>query len=128
MSAQAAMARRKRSDAQTPRKVNLRSERLRTFDPEIIPLLRADLAKAHGKPEPSEPSVMEFIEQFFDEIHQLRVAKFPWDTIHQRISKYTDCSSRTLQSYYNVLAQQRGLATEPTRRGRPKKVRRRKTA
>lgn len=49
------------SAERTSRKANLRSERLRTFDPEIIALIRADLAKAH------------------------------------------DCSTRTLQSYYNVL-------------------------
>jgi hypothetical protein len=102
-------AAKRKTTSRSPRRVSPRSERLRMFDPDIIPLIRADIEAAHGKPEPAEPSVMEFIDQFFDEIHQLREKKYPWDTIHERISKYADCSARTLQSYYNIIAQKRGL-------------------
>jgi hypothetical protein len=128
MRARAATATLKHPAERTPRKVDPRSQRLRTFDPEIVPLVRADLVKAHGKPEPAEPSVMEFIEQFFDEIHRLRAARVPWDAIHERISKYMDCSARTLQAYYNLLAQKRGLAPEPTRPGPRTHLAKRKTA
>lgn len=88
------------------------------FDPDIIPLIRADIQAAHGKPQPAESSVMEFIEQFFDEIHALRENKYPWDTIHERINKYANCSARTLQSYYNIVAQQRGVAASSRGRRR----------
>lgn len=116
MTARTAAKTKKRSLRTSNRRENLRNERVRMFDPDILPLVRADIAKVHGKPEATEPSIIEFIEEFFDEIHRLRTAKVGWDKIHERISKYVDCSSRTLQSYYNVLAQKRGLEANTEKR------------
>jgi hypothetical protein len=118
-------AAKRKAPGRSRRHVSARSERLRTFKPEIIPLIRADIEAAHGKPEAAEPSVMEFIDQFFNEIHELRERKFPWSTIHERLSKYVDCSARTLQSYYNILATRRGVDSVPD--GKPRRGRRSKT-
>ena len=123
MMAQTGTGSRKRSENTPKLKANLRSERLRTFSPDVILQLRDDIAKVHGKPEEGEPTVLEFIVEFFDEIHKLREAKHPWSAIHESISKYVECSTRTLQSYYSQLAHERGLVDERNRRGR----RRRKT-
>lgn len=111
---------RKKSLSRSKRHESARSERLRTFSPDIIPLIRADIEAAHGKPEKAEPSVMEFIDQFFDEIHELRDKKFAWGAIHARLSKYVDCSARTLQSYYNILATKRGISPEATGKRGPR--------
>jgi hypothetical protein len=111
---------RKKSNSRLKRHESARSERLRTFSPDIIPLIRADIEAAHGKPEKAEPSVMEFIDQFFDEVHELREKKFAWDAIHARLSKYVDCSARTLQSYYNILATKRGISPEATGKRGPR--------
>lgn len=54
------------------RETRARHERLRMFSPSIIPLVRADIAAAHGTPGPAEPSIMEFVEQFFDDLRALR--------------------------------------------------------
>jgi hypothetical protein len=113
-------AKHKKANSRSRRHDNARSERLRTFSLDIIPLIRADIEAAHGKPEKAEPSVMEFIDQFFDEIHELRDKKFAWDAIHERLSKYVDCSARTLQSYYNIIATKRGVSPEATGKRGPR--------
>jgi hypothetical protein len=117
-------AEKRQSPVRSPRRGAARSERPRTFEPEIIALIRADIEAAHGKPEVAEPTAMDFIDQFFPEIHELREKKFPWSMIHERLSKYVDCSARTLQSYYNILATKRGVAAATD--GRPRRGRRSK--
>ena len=113
-------AKQKKSNSRPKRHENDRGERLRIFNPDLVPLIRADLEAAYSKPQKAESSIMEFIEQFFDEIHGLREKKHGWNAIYTRLKKYVDCSPRTLQAYYNVLAIKRGIAPESNGKSGPK--------
>lgn len=117
-----ATAQKRSRTTRSPRRRSLRSERLRLFDPDLVSLVRADIVAAHGKPQPAEQSIKDFVGQFFDDIHALRLKQVPWSAIFERLQKYSDCSSRTLQSYYNVLAAERGVIPVGPRRGRRPKT------
>lgn len=114
-----------RRETAAPRFQNMR------FDPSIIDLIREDLRAATEHVE--QPlSVRAFIAENFDTLYEMRRGRHKWNQIYEVLNRHSEARGkftiRTVQAYFNAIADERGvtLTEELGERRGPKRRKRRK--